>query len=126
MNFAETKLVVDTIDNPATDCRDLLKRLIDWDHLSLEAVLAVIGSGAVGNCNKVINGVSISPANYNNYVEFNKVGQAIQSIKQIRMDYNLGLKEAKDINDIIKEHIGIIRVEGVTLNRDQSVYQHDR
>jgi len=122
MNYAEIKLTIDAIENPLTDCRDLLKRLIDGDYLNLQDVFTIIGNGSIAGFNSVINGISTSPNQYTTYSNLNKIGQTIPAIKAIRSDFGLGLKEAKDINDIIKDCVCITAkcfINGIELTKEQ-------
>lgn len=103
MTFQMYEDLMVAMDSPSTDLKQVIKDLVNKGYLSMESLAqAMAESTAI-----VINGLSISKANYNKYVELNKINQAIPSIKEIRMDYGCGLKEAKDINDEIKNRIGI-------------------
>lgn len=103
MTFAEIKAVVTMIEDPHTDLKSIISKLIDTELVTLENLYKVMSD----KCEQIINGVAISIANYEKYVALNRGSGAIPAIKEIRNDYSLGLKDAKDINDIIKEKLGI-------------------
>lgn len=121
MNYSDMKLVVDTLENSSTDHKDLLKRLIDAEYVTFENIFTLIG-GKATNVNTMINGVSITPDQYNTYLNLNKQGQAIPAIKAIRCDHALSLYEAKQINDFIKERTALVRtlyINGAELTQNQ-------
>jgi hypothetical protein len=101
LSLENMSLVVDTMNNETTDFKSIISQLLINGDIVYEDLYDVIRNGV----DVVINDVAIPKALYNEYSSLNKCGQVIESIKRIRVQFSLGLKEAKDINDVIKDRI---------------------
>jgi ribosomal protein L7/L12 len=99
MQFDKITFVVNAINDNSTNHQELVKTLIDNGAISLDDVYNALKH----TTGRIINGVAIPKANYDIYVALVKAGEQIQAIKAIRSDTGLGLKDAKDIADKIRD-----------------------
>lgn len=98
MTISEMQLVMDRLNNPYTNFKHIVVNLVDSGAISFDDLYEAICKES----NVTINNITIPEVTYHKYVAINKNEGAIQAIKAIRSAYDLGLREAKEFNDVIR------------------------
>jgi ribosomal protein L7/L12 len=103
LNLEQLTDAVSIINSEVTDHKYILSKLLKAGKVTIEDIYAIVLTDDI-----TINNLDIARHIYNECVFLNKNKRAIEAIKLLRDTYNnLGLKDAKEINDVIKDNNGI-------------------